>query len=126
MQPLARLVEIAKEQRRLAEEAEQLIASIHRSASVGEKEQSDRWLNTKEAMQLARVDSSSTLYRWARRFDVGEKTLAGGWRFSERALRELLAVEKSADGENGENGDGDPVSMANDGAQAVCENSEAK
>ncbi|WP_029651447.1 hypothetical protein ACPS74_13335 [Methylocystis sp. SB2] len=122
MQPLARLAEIAKEQRRLADEAEQLIATIDgRSAGPPEAKQSDRWLNTKQAMRLARVDSSSTLYRWARRFGVGEKTPAGGWRFSERSVLELLAVEKSANGENGENGDGAPVPMANERAHAEDE-----
>lgn len=116
MQQLARLAEINREMFQLAEEASRILSNFDgESRRAAGQKQSDRWLNTKQAMRLSRVDSSSTVYRWGRRYGVGEKT-AAGWRFSERAIRNFLAVEKSADGENGENGDADQLPLATDRA----------
>lgn len=117
---LHRLREIAAEQRRLAEEAAHLLAALD-GAPIAPATKADRWLNTKEAMRVSRVNSPSTLYRWARMFSIGEKTNSGSWRFSERGLMRVLRKEKSSDGEFGEFGEAAPVSMAKRSAHVLTE-----
>jgi hypothetical protein len=70
-------------------------------------EQAERWIDTAVARRIANVESS-TLYRWARRFDVGEKMPTGQWRFNERKLRALVKRGENVAG-GGEVGDGGPL-----------------
>lgn len=122
MQLIARLAEIAKEHRRLAEEAEQLIATINdRSAGEPPEDGADRLLTTAQAAKIARR-SYTSLYRDAAVHGIGWKLRTGSWQFSEIALRNFLSLEKPGRGEVGEGGgevgDGAPLPPANACAQS--------
>jgi hypothetical protein len=109
----------ALEHLRLAQEKLALADRIEAqpgAAPMAAPEKPDRWLDTNQARKISGVESS-TLYRWARRFGIGEKTATRQWRFSERALRQVISSENHARGENGENGDGPGLPLANECAQ---------
>lgn len=108
---LARLREIAAEQRRLSEESARLLAAI---AGHATEPPAETWLNSKEAMRLARVNSLSTLYRWARTHGIGHRSASGSWLFSDRSLRRFL--DRGEFGEaNGEFGEGPPLPSSANG-----------
>lgn len=120
MSPAARLRAEAMEHLRVAQEKLALANALDGAAAspAPPSHKADRELDTNQARRIARV-GTSTLYRWARRFGIGEKTTSGAWRFSERALRQVLSPEKHGRGENGENGDATRIHMANDQAHVL-------
>jgi hypothetical protein len=60
------------------------------------------WIDTWQAARLTNR-TPSTLYRWARRFGIGERTAVGGWRFHRMRTMEI-ALTISERGENVETG----------------------
>ncbi|PPC98688.1 MAG: hypothetical protein CTY36_10650 [Methylocystis sp.] len=120
-QQLARLAEIAKEQRRLAEEAEHILSGFNDASRVTQNEKPDRVLTTAQAAKIARR-SYSSLYRDALSRGIGWKLPTGVWQFSESALHDFLSLEKHGRGEVGEGGgevgDGAPLPLSNDRAHA--------
>lgn len=110
MRQLDRLIEkqasLSKELRRLAEEAEQILAALNDSAARRPSvtpNNPDRTLDTAAAAKIA-GRSYSSLYRDATRFGFGWRLPSGAWRFSEKALRLHLSNENSAPGDFGDAG----------------------
>lgn len=103
MSPAARLRAQAawhiEQTARLLREADKLDA-----AAAPEGARAERTLCTKAAMRLIGVNSTSSMYRLARQFGLGEKTPGGSWRFSELRLRDFASGEFGEAG--GEYGDG--------------------
>lgn len=62
-------------------------------------EKPDRWLDTSRAARIAGV-SYMTIYRWCRRYQLGERSSSGSWRINERALRAFLDGTRVEDVQN--------------------------
>jgi hypothetical protein len=98
---LSRLREIAAARRSLDAEEERLLEQLA-AAPEGARAAPERLIDTSKARRIAGVENS-TLYRWARRYDLGRK-IGGTWRFDETSLRAFVAGRGevgAADGEVG-------------------------
>jgi len=96
-QAIRRLREIAEARAGLAGEERALLELLD-TEPVGNP--APRLISTKQAMRVARVNSESTLYRWAPDHGIGHKTTSGRMAFDEAKLRTFLRGEFGDDAAN--------------------------
>ncbi len=94
---ITRLAAIAAEIAALLDEHQRILARTHAidagALEARPAETETRTISVGRAMQLADVDSPSTIYRWCDRYPhLGVKPAGGAWRIDERQLMHHLST----------------------------------